>query len=124
MPQDVGIVDLEKIRTSWDALTYAVSREKMSIATYLQEGKPMALKGERLTIGFSKDHEFHKETLERKDAVLLVERLFSEKLRTKIILEYKIMGDAKTEEAANHEPHIQNALETFKGKIVSKWHNE
>ncbi len=124
MPQDVGIVDLEKIISSWDALTYAVSREKMSIATYLQEGKPMALKGERLTIGFSKDHEFHKETLERKDAVLLVERLFSEKLRTKIILEYKIMGDAKTEEAANHEPHIQNALETFKGKIVSKWHNE
>ncbi|MCB9771358.1 MAG: DNA polymerase III subunit gamma/tau [Candidatus Omnitrophica bacterium] len=115
---------LERIKSAWDALTYAVSREKMSWATFLQEGKPFLFNGERLTIGFTKDHEFHKETLDSKDAKILVDRIFSEKLRAKIFVEYKLVEDIKTAEKQSHEPQIQNALETFKGKIVSKWHNE
>lgn len=124
MPETAAAPDLEKIRSAWDALTYAVSREKMSLATFLQEGRPMSLKGERLTIGFAPEHAFHKEALERKDAVLLVERIFSEKLRAKILIEYKMATDVKPEASSGHGSHVQNALETFKGKIVSKWHNE
>lgn len=115
---------LEKIAEGWDALTYAVSREKMSWATFLQEGKPVQLSGGRLTIGFSKDHLFHKETLESKDAKLLVDRIFSEKLRHQIIVEYKLIGDINIPDKTSHEPVIQAALETFKGTIVNKWHNE
>jgi DNA polymerase-3 subunit gamma/tau len=121
-----GLLDFEKIRQSWDALTYAVSREKMSLATYLQEGRPVALKGERLTVGFTADLHFHKETLERNEYILLVEKVFSEKLKAKILIEYKIVGENAPAAitAENHEPLVQTALETFKGKIVSKWHNE
>ena len=122
--QSIEPPTLEKIKAAWDALTYAVSREKMSWATFLQEGKPFLFNGERLTIGFTKDHEFHKETLDSKDAKILVDRIFSEKLRAKIFVEYKLIDDVKTAERQSHEPQIQNALETFKGKIVSKWHNE
>ncbi|MCB9757924.1 MAG: DNA polymerase III subunit gamma/tau [Candidatus Omnitrophica bacterium] len=117
-------ITLEKIQAAWDALTYAVSREKMSLATFLQEGKPAQLVGQRLTIAFSKDHQFHKETLDGKDAKLLVDRIFSEKLRCQIVVEYKILDGAKTAAPQAHEPVIQKALDTFKGKIVSKWHNE
>lgn len=117
-------VSLEKIQAGWDALTYAVSREKISWATFLQEGKPVKLLGERLTIGFTKDHEFHKETLEGKDAKLLVDRIFSEKLNFKIVVEYKMLDAANPQTAGAHDPLIVNALETFKGKIVNKWHNE
>lgn len=115
---------LEKIQAAWDALTYAVSREKMSLATFLQEGKAIQLVGDRLTIAFSKDHQFHKETLDGKDAKLLVDRIFSDKLRCQIVVEYKILDGAKASVAREHEPVIQKALDTFKGKIVSKWHNE
>ncbi len=115
---------LEKIQAAWDALTYAVSREKMSLATFLQEGKAVNLNGERLTIAFGKDHQFHKETLDGKDAKLLVDRIFSDKLRSQIVVEYKIFDEVKSSATQVHEPVIQKALDTFKGKIVSKWHNE
>ncbi len=117
-------VSLEKIQAGWDALTYAVSREKMSWATFLQEGKPVKLAAERLTIGFTKEHEFHKETLDGKEAKLLVDRIFSEKLNSKIVVEYKLLDALKVEPSQAHEPLIASALETFKGKIVNKWHNE
>ncbi len=130
MTQDISLTEktvpltLEKIQNAWDALTFAVSREKMSWATFLQEGKPVHFNGERLTIGFSKEHEFHKETLDGKEAKLLVDRIFAEKLHAKIVVEYKIVDGSKTAEKQAQEPNIQKALETFKGKIVNKWHNE
>ena len=55
-------LDMDKIKRSWSALTHAVSREKMSLATFLQEGNPVELNGNRLRIVFSRDHEFHKES--------------------------------------------------------------
>jgi hypothetical protein len=58
--------------------------------------------------------------------VVLVERIFSEKLKTKIILRYKtIDGQAvSTTEPKEDEPLVKAALDRFKGKIVSQWHKE
>ena len=114
-----GALDLEKIKRSWDAITYAISREKMSVATFLQEGSPFELKGSKLIIGFSQATNFHKESLEHKDNLRLVEKVFSEKLKTKMIIEFKIVENYKPQD---DEPLVQRALETFKGKVVSKWH--
>ncbi len=123
--QEVWPVDLGKIKKAWDALTYGVSREKMSVATYLQEGTPIEVKQEegfiRLLIGFSKEHVFQKESLEGKDNVAVVEKIFAEKLKTKLRIEYKII-DTLTKN--QDEPFIQAALDTFRGKIVNKWHKE
>ncbi|OGX23713.1 MAG: DNA polymerase III, subunit gamma and tau [Omnitrophica WOR_2 bacterium RIFCSPHIGHO2_01_FULL_48_9] len=124
--EEAGLLDLEKIKKAWDALTYAVSREKMSVATYLQEGVPIEVKHEagfiRLSIGFSADHIFQKESLESKDTLALVERIFTEKLKTKLRLDYKIVTTAA--QSSEAEPFIQAALDTFKGKVVNKWHKE
>lgn len=117
-------LSIEKVIGAWDALTFAVSRERMSMATFLQEGKPVRLAGGKLLIGFSKEHSFHKETLDSKEAKLLVDRIFSEKLRTQIVVEYSLLdAGEKVQNDHSHEPIIKNALETFNGKIVSKWHN-
>ena len=122
-------ISLETIKRAWEAITYAVSREKMSIATYLQEGAPYELKIEahgvaKLTVGFAKEFEFHKETLEQKEYVFLVEKILAEKLKTKLILRYKIIEDVSSPVLKEEEPLVKNALETFKGKIVSQWHKE
>ncbi len=117
-------LDLEKIRQSWDALTYGVSRKRMSLATYLQEGAPVDLKGNKLTIGFAPDHLFHKETLEQQDNRQVVEQIFNEKLRTKIIIEYVMVDQLDSDHTVLDEPLIQTALEKFQGKVVSKWHND
>ena len=116
-----GALDLEKIKRSWDAITYAISREKMSVATFLQEGSPFELKGSKLTIGFSQANHFHKESLEHRDNLKLVEKIFSEKLKTRMMIEFKIVENYKPQD---DEPLVQRALETFKGKVVSKWHKE
>ncbi|MDP2654327.1 MAG: DNA polymerase III subunit gamma/tau [Candidatus Omnitrophota bacterium] len=121
---DSAPLDLESVKKSWEAVTYALSREKMSLATYLQEGFPHAVKGNKLSIGFTQEHEFHKETLENQANVQLVERIFSEKLGKMVILEYRIIEGAQAQvQPEEDEPLVKSALETFKGKIVSKWHN-
>ncbi len=122
-PNEPGeILDLEKIKRGWDALTYAVSREKMSVATYLQEGTPVALKGTKLTVGFPSQAAFHKESLEEKENIKLVERIFAEKLKSRVILEFTIVDGHKP--VHEQEAAVKNLLETFKGKVVNQWHNE
>jgi len=118
-------LDLDNIRRSWDALTYGVSRKRMSLATFLQDGSPIELKGNRLTIGFAPEYAFHKETLEQQDNKQLVENIFAEKLRAKVVLEYVMTEQMDTNaRMVEDEPLIQTALDTFQGKVVSKWHNE
>jgi DNA polymerase-3 subunit gamma/tau len=117
----VPILDLEAIKRTWDTVTYAISRQKMSVATYLQEGCPYAFEKSRLTIGFSKEAAFQKESLERRDILELVEKVFSDKFKQLIKIELKIIDNYKPQD---DEPFIQSALETFKGKIVNKWHKE
>ncbi|HSV43281.1 MAG TPA: DNA polymerase III subunit gamma/tau, partial [Candidatus Bathyarchaeia archaeon] len=46
LPQ--AAVTLERITSMWDSLTHAVSRERMSLATYLQEGFPSRLRDSKL----------------------------------------------------------------------------
>ena len=123
--QEPVSLDLEKIRRSWDALTYGVSRKRMSLATFLQEGAPIELKGNNLVIGFAPEHAFHKETLEHQDNKQVVEDIFAEKLRTTIVIEYVMVDQLDaSEHVVLDEPMIQTALDTFQGKVISKWHNE
>ena len=114
-------IDLEKIKRGWDALTHAISREKMSVATYLQDGMPIDWTEPILTIGFGKTASFHKESLETPINKRLIETIFSEKLNRDVVIKFKII---EAPIAHTTEPFIKTALDTFNGKVVSKWHNE
>ncbi|MCR4337755.1 MAG: DNA polymerase III subunit gamma/tau [Candidatus Omnitrophica bacterium] len=115
---------LEDIRKSWSGLTHAVSREKMSLATYLQDGFPVSLDGEKLKIGFTRDFTFHKESLEDQESRILVEKVFSEKLQSKIVVQYVLADEKAAATADDEEGIVKTALDTFKGTVVRKWHNE
>ncbi len=114
-------ISLEKIRSVWSALTHAVSREKMSLATYLQEGVPTEFKEGRIVVGFLEQYRFHKESLETQANVKLVETVFSQKLHRAIAVQYRIVTESKP---LAEENHVKSALDTFQGKVVSRWHNE
>jgi DNA polymerase-3 subunit gamma/tau len=113
-------VSLQGIQQQWDKLTYAVSREKMSVATFLQEGFPVEFKDETLTIGFQPKFSFHKESLEAKPNLDLVSKVFAQRLGVLVRLQYKIISDVvkPSEDAA-----IKNIIETFNGQVVNRWHN-
>ncbi|MFA5060666.1 MAG: DNA polymerase III subunit gamma/tau [Candidatus Omnitrophota bacterium] len=120
--QEKLVLSLDLIRRNWDAITHAISREKMSVATFLQEGSPSLLKGEKLTISFSPEAVFHKESLEQKDNLRLIEKIFSEKLGTMVNINLKV--DEHHQPHQNQEPFVKAALDTFQGKVVSKWNRD
>ncbi|MDP8211681.1 MAG: DNA polymerase III subunit gamma/tau [Candidatus Zapsychrus exili] len=115
-------IDLNRIKRMWDSLTHAVSRERMSIATYLQEGSPSNFKENKITIAFPSKCRFQKESLENQATTELIERKISEKLNSKIFVEYII--DDECEPQILEDPSVKNVLDAFKGKITNKWHNE
>jgi DNA polymerase-3 subunit gamma/tau len=118
---EAGPLDLDKIKKAWDALTHGVSREKMSVATYLQEGVPYQFEGGTLTVAFPLKCRFQKESLEDSPNVKLVERIFSEKLKSPVIIKYTIVEDCEPPVEAEN---IKDALNIFKGKVDSRWHDE
>lgn len=120
-PISTEALDCERIKKAWDTLTYAVSREKMSVATFLQEGTPVVFKDGVLTVSFPATCKFQKESLETPTNKAMVERIFAEKLRSKIVITYTIGSDHEPKE---EDPMIKSALDKFKGKVVSRWHNE
>jgi len=118
---DAVEVNIKTIRQVWNALTYEVSRHKMSLATYLQEGNPYAYKDGKLVIAFAPDFAFQKEGLEHKDNQRIVEDVFAQKLRRTISLQFILM-DAQVEQAV--DPAVDKALDVFKGKVVNQWHSD
>jgi len=120
-PQPV-VDDIMTIRNSWDALTSAVSRRKISLATYLQEGYPFEIKKGRLTIGFNAEHEFHKSVLAEKENIKFVETIFAEVLRYPVRLEYRIVKAADSKPNVESDENVRKILDAFKGTVVNKWH--
>ena len=110
---------LARVKDSWNQMTHLISRQKMSVATFLQEGSPYDLKGNRLVISFPPEAVFHKESLEHNDNLKLIEKVFSERLCTDMIIELKVIEGHRPQE---NEPLIKTVLDTFKGEIVNKWH--
>jgi len=122
-PKDyIKAESLDDIKTHWNALTHEVSRRKMALATYLQDGMPCEFKQGRLTIAFAKENTFAKECLDTKENLRFIEEVFSEKLNVPVSVNFKIAdkvaGSVKQEEAV-----VKATLEMFGGKVVKEWPN-
>jgi len=112
----------EDIKTHWNALTHEVSRRKMALATYLQEGSPCEFKAGKLVIGFAKENTFARDCLNTKENVKFIEEVFSEKLNAPIIVNFKTV-DKLDAVVKQEEPVVRSALEMFGGKVVKEWPN-
>ena len=113
---------LEDLKSHWNALTHEVSLQKMSLATYLQEGAPCEFKAGRLVIGFAEGSKFAKESLDTKENLKFLEGAFSEKLNAPILVSLKIVEKAGPG-VKQEEPVVRSALEMFGGKVVKEWPN-
>lgn len=114
-------LSMDVIIRDWDKLTHAVSQQKMSLATYLQEGTPVAMKGNELTIGFPAKCSFQKSSLESANNVMMVQDIFSKKLNQSIRLKYVIKDNVPPRK---EDSSVENVLNEFQGKVVNRWHNE
>ncbi len=116
-------IDLEFIRTAWPAMTHAVSRERMSLATYLQEAVPSVWDGDRLEVAFLPENAFFKECLEGGDNTRTVERIFTHYLKQPVMVKYTLSDQAAVVIGEKDISVVKDVLDTFGGEIVNRWHN-
>lgn len=120
-PAAFAKLTLDDIRKQWNIITHSVSKLKMSMATYLQDGFPSAYKEGKLTIGFTKDHAFAMEFVAAKDNAAIIEKVLKERFGSPIAVAVKIddQQPQKTE-----EPVVKDVLQMFSGEVVKEWPNE
>jgi len=121
-PKVIKAENFEEIKAHWNELTHEVSRRKMAVATYLQEGTPCEFKAGRLVIGFSKESTFAKDSLNTKENLKFLEEVFSEKLNAPVNVNFKIIEKVDVV-LKQEEPVVRSALEMFGGKVVKEWPN-
>jgi len=113
-------VSLEQVKDLWQTIIQNISKVKMSVATYLNEGIPTKLQGTVLTVSFPKNHSLHKETLERKENKAIVEKNASELFNTNLKINFVLSREEKKTEVTEEYPSVRSALEMFNGRLIKE----
>ncbi|OGW84482.1 MAG: DNA polymerase III, subunit gamma and tau [Omnitrophica bacterium RIFCSPLOWO2_01_FULL_45_10] len=136
--------ELDEISSGWAAVINRIRTKKISIASYLEEGYPIGLDGDKLLIGFSREFQFHKEVLDTPENRRLIEESINACLNLTLRVALKEVetlkadgkgaidipqdnvisgGAVESGEKTNDkedEPLIKDALEIFGGEIRDK----
>ncbi len=114
----------------WQPLIGALKTDKISVATYLSEGEPVAIKDGVAVISFPERLSFHRETLEMPDNKKLIEKHLSVFLDEPVRIEFESVKElsGKTYPGVSDEaprsldpevdPALKSAMNIFGGKIV------
>jgi DNA polymerase-3 subunit gamma/tau len=108
---------LDELKVAWKGIIDNLGRVKMSVATFLNEGTPLKLEKNVLTVSFPKSYSLHKEALERKENKSLIEKTFSELLSADIRINFML---SKEDAPATENSFIKTALEAFKGRVIKE----
>lgn len=108
---------LDELRVAWKNIIDNLSRVKMSVATFLNEGTLLKLEKNVLTVSFPKSYSLHKEALEKKENKALIEKTLSELLSAEIKINFML---SKEEAPTGEDSFIQTALEAFKGRVIKE----
>lgn len=131
-----------ELLSSWQNVINYIMPKKISIASYLQEGYPVSLESNTLTIGFPKALQFHKEVLESIDNKRLIEEAIKGSLGLDLRITFTITesvngarrgsvaglgSEDDIEELPGHEtgtkevdPIVKAALDVFGGDIAGR----
>ena len=109
------------VRRVWDAVTLEISKDKMSVATYLHDGAPFSVDDSKLVIAFPEDCSFQKESLESEENLRLVEDIVFGKINKRLRVEYQFVEKLEPQEEVED---VKDVLDTFGGEVVSRWHEE
>ncbi len=120
-PISAGSFDVSLLLKEWDKLTHAVSKHKMSTASYLQEGAPVGVEGDVVVIGFKKALTFQKESLETKANLDLVNSVFSQILGKPVRVRYDFVENYQIKK---QDKTVSSAIDDFGGTVINQWHNE
>ena len=112
-------VSLDEIKEAWPNIIENLRGVKMSAATYLNEGEPIKAQGDILTVAFPKSCSLHKESLEKREIKILIEKAFSEKLRVPLRLFFILSDEVRREDPESHA-FIKSTLDMFNGRVIKE----
>ena len=125
---DKGLPSLESV---WEALLRTIKNEKISVATYLAEGRPLALDNSVARVSFPERFSFHRETLETTDNKKLIEKHLSSLLDREVRIEFQsvkepvdgAVAQQMPASAAKEDPQVndtvKSAMKLFGGRMIS-----
>lgn len=113
-------LSLEEIKSHWQDILNTLSKIKMSVATYLNEGEPAKLEAGVLTVSFSNHYSLHKEALERKENKLIVEKAVSEILKKNIKLNFILSKEEGHKDKSDNSPFLKSILDTFNARTIKE----
>ncbi|MFA5100711.1 MAG: DNA polymerase III subunit gamma/tau [Candidatus Omnitrophota bacterium] len=116
----VQTVSLDAVREGWQRMIDDVSRVKISVASYLNEGAPTDLDGDRLTVVFPRNCSLHKETLEEKFNKNLIENKLSELFHAGFKLNFVLSQEEKNAEVTLQNPVVQSAMDMFNARVIKE----
>ncbi len=92
----------------------------MSVATYLDEGEPIKMQANTLTVSFPKNYSLHKETLEKRENKAMVEKCASELFNTNLRMNFILSQDHKRKDDSENTPFLKSALDMFNGRVIKE----
>jgi DNA polymerase-3 subunit gamma/tau len=111
-----------RVKENWSKIIDNLSKVKMSVATFLSEGAPIKLESDTLTISFPKSCSLHKDTLQRKENRLLIEKTLSQflnqNLRVKFILSLAGSKDEQPEQKNKSDSFVHSVINAFNARLV------
>jgi DNA polymerase-3 subunit gamma/tau len=119
-------------KVHWSAVLNYVREKKMSVYTFLNAGKPMELTGQKVVIGFGKEHALNRDFLDSGDNRLIVEEAVGKVLGASPRVEFTVLevlsgaprnADTvspvkKSREREELNPAIENIMDVFGGQVV------
>jgi len=121
VPPDLSkIISLENVNGLWKNVIENLGRVKMSVATYLNEGEPIKMQDNVLTISFPKNYSLHKESLEGRENKALIEKCLSELFNAALKINFIFSTESKHKETGKDSPFVKSALEMFNGRIIKE----
>jgi DNA polymerase-3 subunit gamma/tau len=113
-------ISLEAVKEGWQRMIDHVSRVKISVASYLNEGSPAILNGDQLTVVFPRNCSLHKETLEEKINKNLIEDKLAELFHSGFRLNFVLSQEEKNSETTLQNPIVQSAMDMFNARVIKE----
>ena len=122
-PQSTGqihSVSLDNITGAWRNIIENLSKVKISVATYLNEGSPTKIENNVLTISFPKDYSLHKESLEKHENRSIIEKSISELFNARVKVNFILSKETIQHAGEEEDGFLKSTLQMFKGRVIKE----
>ena len=120
--QEKDIILFQKVKSSWAKVINFIKGKKISIGTYLAEGRLLKVKNNVLNIGFYRGNALHKEIIEENTNKKFVEESVKNIIGEDLFIQIEsIEGEENPDERPDYstEDRIEEAVEASSNKIDS-----